>query len=70
MVKIQGGQDPFLKFQMAITQKLSISDPSWRRNICLHFYQLFVYNFSNKRSIARSILALPMWAQKCLVSEL
>ena len=27
-IKIQGGQDPFLKFQMAITQKLSISDPS------------------------------------------
>ena len=74
---IQGGQDPNLKFQMAITQKLSISDPTfvkpkyfWQWNVYLKNCKQTADKNVNKCSNARIILALPMMGQKCLVSEL
>ena len=61
---MQDFQDPNLKSQTAITQKLCISDSSLVKPILmiLELEQLLtvllVYNFSKKHSTARSSLAL------------
>ena len=65
---------------MAITLKLSISDPMlvkpkcvWEAVVFFNFrknFQLFVYNFQKKLSPLKRILALPTWGQKCLIPEL
>ena len=74
---VQGDQDPRLKFQITITQKLSISDPTLVKPKCFWQWNIYLKNCKqtadknvNKCSNSRIILALPMMGQKCLVSEL
>ena len=77
--ELQGDPNRNFWFQMAITLKLSISDPMlvkpkcvWEAVVFFNFrkkFQLFVYNFSKKLPPLKRILTLPTWGQKCLVSE-
>ena len=42
----------------------------WFFSCMFTFFQLIVYNFQNKCTPFKRILALPTWVQKCIVSEL
>ena len=84
LIKLQGDPNQNFPFQMAITLKLSYSDPMLVKPKCVweaavfpnfwkfvYIFQLFVYNFSKKKlPPLKHILALPTWGQKCLVSEI
>ena len=61
---------------MAVLLKLGISDPLLVKPKCVgeavvfFNFQKFVYVFQKKLPPLKAILALPMWGQKCIVSEL
>ena len=81
LIKLQGDPNQNFPFQMAITLKLSYSDPMLVKPKCFWevfsiFENLFTFFsclftiFQKKLPPLKHILALPTWGQESLVSEL